>query len=102
MLDKSFQGDLEGSSKVEMLASNGGDQASGGYVALERFTGKPHGKPGSFILQHRGTMKPGFMQIQVLVTPGSGTGDLAGIEGTFEIRKDGKRHFYTLRYTIAP
>lgn len=100
-LDKTFQGGLEGTSKVEMLASNGGDQASGGYVALERFTGKVEGKQGSFCLQHSGIMKPGLMEIQVRVTPGSGTGELLGIEGTLEIRKEGKLHFYTMQYRLA-
>ncbi|MBM3760004.1 MAG: DUF3224 domain-containing protein [Acidobacteria bacterium] len=101
LLDKSFQGGLVGTSKVEMLASHGGDQPVGGYVALERFTGKLEGKQGSFAMQHSGTMKPGSMEIQVLVTPGSGTGELAGIEGQLEIRKDGKLPFDTLRYRLG-
>ena len=99
-LDKTFQGDLQGTSKVEMLASNGGDQASGGYVALERFTGTLQGKSGSFVMQHSGTMSPGAMDIKVLVSPGSGTGELAGIDGSLEIRKEGKQHFFTLKYTL--
>jgi len=41
------------------------------------------------------------MEIQVLVTPGSGTGELAGIEGQLEIRKDGKLPFDTLRYRLG-
>jgi hypothetical protein len=99
-LDKQFEGGLKGASVVEMLASNGGDQPSGGYVALERFTGTLDGKSGAFILQHSGTMAPGKMHIDVQVTPGSGSGDLAGIEGRLILRVEGKQHFYDLDYTL--
>ena len=99
-LDKQFSGPLEGTSEVTMLASNAGDQPSGGYVALERFTGSLDGKRGTFVMQHSGTMSPAGMQIDVRITPGSGTGDLAGIEGTLAIRVEGKQHFYDLRYAL--
>lgn len=99
-LDKTFDGALVGTSRVEMMASNGGTSASGGYVALERFTGKLDGHAGSFILQHSGIMSPGAMEIKVLVTPGSGTGELENISGNFEIRKEGKQHFYTFHYEL--
>jgi hypothetical protein len=99
-LDKTFEGGLQGTSTVEMLASNAGDQPSGGYVALERFTGTLDGRQGSFVLQHSGTMEPGRMHIDVLVTPGSGTGQLAGIGGRLTIRMDGRQHFYDLAYRL--
>ena len=99
-LDKQFHGGLEGTSVVEMLASNAGDKPSGGYVALERFTGTLEGRTGSFVMQHSGTMSPAGAQIAVQVSPGSGTGDLAGIEGRLTIRIDGKQHFYELQYEL--
>lgn len=99
-LDKTFKGGLEGTSLVEMLASGDGRDPSGGYVALERFTGRLQGRSGSFIMQHSGTMEPGVMNISVLVTPGSGAGELEGITGSLIIRKEGKQHFYTLRFTL--
>lgn len=99
-LDKTFAGGLEGTSRVEMLASGDGRDPSGGYVALERFQGKLNGRAGSFILQHSGVMSPGFVEIKVLVTPGTGTGELAGLSGTLEIRREGKQHHYTLQYEI--
>lgn len=100
-LDKTFAGELSGTSRVEMLASGDGKSPSGGYVALERFNGKLDGRAGSFIMQHSGTMSPGAMEIRVLVTPGSGTGELEGISGTLEIRHEGKQHFYTLQYELS-
>ncbi len=83
-----------------MLASGDGSSPSGGYVALERFHGKLDGRSGSFVMQHSGTMSPGSMEIKVIVTPGSGTGELEDISGTLEIRREGKQHFYTLQYEL--
>lgn len=100
LLEKSFQGGLEGSSRVAMMATSDGRSPSGGYVALERFTGKLDGKAGGFVMQHSGIMSPGSMELRVLVSPGSGTGELAGITGKLEIRIEGKQHFYTLEYQL--
>jgi hypothetical protein len=99
-LDKTFEGGLAGASEVEMLASNGGDQPAGGYVALERFTGTLDGRRGSFIMQHSGTMSPGAMQIDVQVTPGSGTDALKDLQGRLTIRREGTQHFYDLAYSL--
>ena len=99
-LTKTFAGPLSGTSRVEMMATNAGTAASGGYVALESFTGTLDGRQGSFIMQHSGIMSPGMQQVSVLVSPGSGTGALAGITGTLEVRQEGKQHFYTLRYRL--
>lgn len=99
-LDKTFAGELQGTSRVEMLASGDGTSPSGGYVALERFKGTLEGRAGGFVMQHSGTMSPGVMEIRVLVTPGTGTGELEGISGTLEIRREGKQHFYSLQYEL--
>jgi hypothetical protein len=100
LIDKQFQGGLQGTSVVEMLASNAGDQAAGGYVALERFSGTLDGREGSFVLQHSGTMSPKGMHLDVQVSPGSGTGELAGLEGRLTVRIEGKEHFYELEYSL--
>jgi hypothetical protein len=100
LIEKQFAGGLAGSSRLEMLASNAGDQPAGGYVALERFSGSLDGRPGTFILQHSGTMAPGSMEIAVRITPGSGTGRLEGLTGSMTIRIEGKEHFYELAYTL--
>src|ERR1035438_1508931 len=51
-LDKQFHGDLEATSKGQMLAVQGEVKGSAGYVAMERVTGTLDGKTGSFALQH--------------------------------------------------
>ncbi|HZD93023.1 MAG TPA: DUF3224 domain-containing protein, partial [Candidatus Sulfotelmatobacter sp.] len=43
-IDKQFHGDLEGTSKGEMLATNPDAKGSGVYVALERVTGTLKGR----------------------------------------------------------
>jgi hypothetical protein len=99
-LEKLFHGDIEATSKGEML-STGSAASSGGYVAMERVTGTLAGRSGSFALQHSGTMNHGIPQVTITVVPESGTGQLAGLSGSLSIdRKDGK-HYYDLEYTLT-
>jgi hypothetical protein len=99
-LAKTFQGDLTGTSVGMMLASTDQAQTSGGYVALEKVTGTLQGKSGTFVLQHNGTMTPQAMEMRIMVVPGSGTGDLAGISGTFKIIIEGKKHSWEFDYQL--
>ena len=104
--DKQFHGDLEGTSVGEMLASGpppSGPQGSGGYVAMERVTGKLGGRSGSFTLQHSSSMDRGVQQQNITVVPESGTGELEGLQGKMIIRIEaGGKHFYDFDYTISP
>ena len=84
-IDKQFHGDLEGTSKGQMLAAMTGVKGSAGYVAIEQVTGTLHGRSGAFVLQHSGTMTRGAPQLIVSVVPDSGTGELAGLAGTMTI-----------------
>jgi hypothetical protein len=99
-IDKQIHGGLEATTKGEMIA--GGDLKSGnaGYVAMEVVTGVLDGKHGSFALQHTATMKGGAPEMTIIVTPGSGTGDLVGIAGTFTIIIESGKHSYTFDYTL--
>lgn len=99
-LDKQFHGDLEATSKGEMLASGNPTKGAGGYVAMERVSGSLHGRNGTFVLQHEGTMSKDSYHMQVSVVPDSGTDQLAGLSGSMTIIiKDGK-HSYDLTYTL--
>jgi len=82
---------------------SGGDPKQGvaGYVAIEVFTGTLAGKHGSFALQHMATMDHGGRKMTVIVVPGSGTGELTGITGTFIIDIENGQHSYDLVYTLA-
>ena len=100
-LDKEFSGDVEGTSKGEMLTAMTQIKGSAGYVAIERFTGKLHGRSGSFSLQHNGIANRGDQQLTITVVPDSGTGQLAGISGSMIIKITDGKHFYELDYVIA-
>ncbi|HEY0141954.1 MAG TPA: DUF3224 domain-containing protein [Thermoanaerobaculia bacterium] len=100
-IDKQFRGDLEGTSKGEMLAAMTETKGSAGYVALERVTATLHGRGGSFVLQHSGTMDRGTATLTCTVVPDSGTGELAGLRGTFQIDTSGGGHAYSFAYELG-
>jgi len=99
-IDKKFSGDLEGTSKGEMLSAMGTVKGSAGYVAIEKVTGTLNGKSGTFLLQHFATMNRGEPQLTVSVIPDSGTDDLIGLAGKLTIKIENKQHFYELEYTL--
>jgi hypothetical protein len=99
-IDKQFSGALTGTSKGQMVAGMTAVRGSAGYVALERVTGSLHGRSGSFILQHSGTMNGGKQELRITVVPDSGTGELAGLAGTMKIVIEGGKHSYELEYAI--
>lgn len=103
-IDKQFHGDLEAVSQGEMLTAMGTVQGSAGYVAVERVSGTLNGRSGSFALQHSSTMTRGKPAQSISVVPDSGSGDLAGLEGSMTIviaDHDGqRRHFYKFEYSL--
>jgi len=100
-IDKQFHGDLEGTSKGQMLTGGTPIKNSAGYVAIERVTGSLKGRKGSFILQHTGVMNRGAPSLVITVVPDSGTDQLEGIRGTMTIKIDGGKHSYDLNYTLG-
>ena len=99
-IDKQFHGDLEGTSKGEMLSAMGSVKGSAGYVAIERVTGKLGGRSGSFVLQHSATMNRGVPQMNITVVPDSGTGELVGLVGSMKIIIDNGKHSYEFEYSL--
>ncbi len=101
-IDKQFHGDLDATSKGEMLtAGTGVKGSSGGYVAIERVSGRLHGRSGTFMLQHAGTMTRGAQQLSITVVPDSGTGQLRGLAGKMGINIADGKHSYEFEYTIV-
>jgi Protein of unknown function (DUF3224) len=99
-IDKQFHGDLEGSSKGQMLTAGTSVKGSAGYVAIERVTGALHGRSGAFTLQHSGTMTRGAPKLKITVVPDSGTDQLAGLSGRLTIKLEEGKHFYAFEYTL--
>ncbi|CCH12876.1 DUF3224 domain-containing protein [Stenotrophomonas maltophilia] len=99
-INKTFAGDLHGSSVGQMLAFRTPVQGSAGYVAMERVTATLAGRQGGFTLQHNGLMTRGTPQLSVVVVPDSGSEGLFGLSGTLEITISEGRHDYRLVYSL--
>ena len=100
LIDKQLHGDLEATSIGQMLSFSTETKGSGVYVAIERITGTLHGRTGSFALQHSGTMIRDVPHLSVTVVPDSGTGELVGLTGKFDIKIVDGKHFYEFEYTL--
>ena len=100
-IEKSWHGDLEGSGQGLMLSA--GDPVGGraGYVAMEVVEGSLGGRRGSFALQQSGVMDAGGQQLSYRAVPGSGSGELAGLDGVLElvVEEDGA-HRYALAWSV--
>ncbi len=99
-IDKVFHGDLDATSKGEMLSAMSPVHGSAGYVAIEQVGGTLCGKQGRFVLQHFGTMDGGHDRLILEVLPDSGTGDLTGLRGSMLIRIEDGQHFYDFDYEL--
>jgi Protein of unknown function (DUF3224) len=101
LLDKRFHGDLDATSVGQMLAMRTAVEGSAGYVAMELVIGRLHGKSGTFVLQHSGTMNRGQATLDLHVVPDSGTQELHGLSGKMAIDIRDGQHFYTFDYDIS-
>ena len=100
-LDKQFHGDLEATSKGQMLGAGTAVEGSAGYVALELVSGTLNGRRGTFILQHTGSMTKGVPAMSVVVVPDSGTEQLTGLAGKMTIIIAGGKHSYDFEYRLG-
>src|SRR5262245_1302984 len=71
LLEKTLHGELEGTTRGQMLTAGTAIEGSAGYVAVERFSGSVEGRCGDFVLQHKGTMRAGVYHMAVTVLPDS-------------------------------
>ena len=83
-----------------MLSAITAVKGSAGYVAIERVSGALHGRSGTFVFQHTGTMTRGESQLSVTVVPDSGTGQLTGLSGQLVIKIAGSDHSYEFDYSL--
>ena len=96
-IDKQIHGDLDATSNGQMLTAGTPVKGSAGYVAIERVSGTLHGRTGTFILQHTGTMNRGALQLSITVVPDSGTGQLTG---KMDIQIADGKHSYDFAYVL--
>jgi hypothetical protein len=104
IIDKQFHGDLEATSKGQMLTASTDVKGSAGYVAIERVTGTLRTatgtRTGSFSLQHIGTLNRGTPELSVTVVPDSGTAGLSGLTGKMAIIITEGKHSYDFQYEL--
>ncbi len=102
-IDKTWSGDLTGTSKGEMLTGLTKDTGSMAYVAMERVSATLAGHTGTFLFQHGAYMQTGNADsavAEIKVVKDSGTADLTGITGTLQITITGGVHHYDFTYTL--
>lgn len=97
-IDKTLHGDIVGTMTGEMLSAQTDTKGSAGYVAIEKVSATLHGRKGTFVLMHVGTLQRGASSLSVRVVPDSGTDELVGLHGTFNIIIENGKHFYTFDY----
>ena len=98
---KQLHGDLQATSQGMMLSAGTAVKGSAGYVAIERVSGALHGRSGTFVLQHSGTMTRGAPQLTITVVPDSGTESLVGLAGKMAIIIADGKHSYDFEYMLA-
>ena len=101
VISNTYHGDIEGTSASQILmVYDENDHAV--YSGLEQITGKLGGKAGSFVLQMTGKFDGGVASGDFTVVPGSGTGDLKGLQGkgSFAAQLHQNNTPYTLDYTL--
>ena len=99
-IDKQIHGDLEGTSKGEMMSHMTSVKGSAGYVAMEKVSGMLAGRKGTFVLQHSATMTRGVPELNISVVPDSGTDQLVGLTGKFNIIITDGKHSYDFEYSL--
>ena len=97
---KTFRGDLEGTSRAELLTVYDADGNPAAYVGVERVTGVLCGRSGTFVLHHTAPGTAGE-PIVIRIVPNTATGELAGLSGTFLITGDVEGgHTYAIDYDL--
>jgi len=92
---KTYAGDVAGRSVTQFTSAFDQDSGVGTYVAMESFEGTVAGRRGTFNFVHAAsTTGTDRANEYSLIVPGSGTGELTGIEGTvrLHIDEDGTHH----------
>jgi len=103
LMRKEFRGGIEGWARTQFCYAYDDASEVGTYVALESFTGTIDGRRGTCNIAHQATTTgAGQRSAETLViVPGSGSDELAGITGTgrLVVDPDGTHHL-ELDYTL--
>lgn len=83
-----YTGDIEGEGTVDYLMAYS-PNGMGSFVGLERIVGRVGSRTGSFVVQHTGTFNPKSVNTHWSFVSGTGTDELAGINGGGELVLEG-------------
>ena len=94
-----YTGDLDGEGTSTLVMAYDGADAS--YAGYERVVGSLGGRSGSFVLRLAGGFEQGAARTDWTVVEGSGTGELAGLqgEGGYVARQGEPEVAYELRWS---
>lgn len=95
---KRYYGELDGTSKGEILSAEYNNNRSSGIVAIEQFKGSLGNVKGSFLLQHYSIKSNEKDKLIIRIVPDSGTNELKSIEGFMSVLYIGGEYFYELTY----
>ena len=98
--DKRFHGGPEATGVGEMLTAATAVSGCAGRVAIERVSGTPDGRSGTFVPQLSGTMTRGAPELTITALSDSATGALTGLAGTAVVDMAEGRHSYASGYTL--
>ncbi len=80
---KSYEGDLQGQGKLEMVMAYRRD-GTAVFTGFEYVDGSILGRAGTFVLRSEGTFEGGIVKSTWTVISATGTGELAGLHGTVQ------------------
>lgn len=96
-MEKSYAGQVQGRSATLFSAAFDAEAGVGSYVAIEAFEGSLNDASGTFNFTHAATTHGADRAAEhFVIVPSSGTGELAGIEGTggLSIDEDGTHRIW--------
>jgi len=99
-------GEIKGTFRVEYIMHsvkfdpNDPHNSETTYLGYMMFTGAIAGKTGSFILEDKGVYAASGPASDLVIKPGSGTGDLAGIGGSGKYYAEGEKMIMEIDYSI--
>lgn len=99
LISKTYSGDLVGTGVGQMLSKRT-DSGASAYTAIEEVIGELDGKSGGFTLVHNGYMSAEEVRLDIVILPGSGSGELQGIRGTVNIIQGADGHKYEMNVQL--
>ena len=99
VIDKIYQGDINGSGTGQMISKRT-ENGAAVYYAIEEFSGSINDKSGAFTLIHKGYMNKESQSLEIVILEGSGSGEFENITGSMLVTQDTNGHTYELTYEL--